>query len=124
MNLVADKIYVGKFDHARGTGHIEHDIRQGKDVPEVHLRACRMGREEIVRTWLKCVQQLVQQFFITTGTVVDDKRLFQYQLPEACWNNLPGIVRAVGESAHSGWSVRIRGFPLGPVLVVPGKQYL
>ena len=92
MNLVADKIYVGKFDHAKGTGHIEHDIRQGKDVPEVHLRACRMGREEIVRTWLKCVQQLVQQFFITTGTVVDDKRLFQYQLPEACWNNLHNFI--------------------------------
>lgn len=92
MNLVASKIYIGKFDHMRGTRRIEHDIQQGKDVPDDHLRAYRLAREEIAHTWLTFIHQLVQQFFITTGTPVDSLRLFQYRLPDGCWHNIMNFV--------------------------------
>ena len=96
MNLVADKIYIGQFDLSRGTRRIEHDIQQGKDVPEGHLRAFRLAREEIARTWLKCIQQLVQQFLIyTRGTSLDDTKLFQYPLPDECWNNIGNFIESL-----------------------------
>ena len=95
MNLVADIVFVGKFDTVRGTRRIEHDIQHDKDVPEDHLRACRMSREEIARTWLNCVRQLVHQYFLTNGTPIDESRLFQYPLPETCWNNIRNFINSL-----------------------------
>ena len=48
MNIIAEKIYVGKFDHSRGASRVENDIIKGKDVPEPHLRAFRMAKEEVI----------------------------------------------------------------------------
>lgn len=95
MNIIAEKIYIGSFDHERGTRQIENDIRKGKDVPEPHLRACRMAREEVIRNWLRYVKQLVQNYFITTGEPIDESKLFQNSMPEACWKNIENYVGAL-----------------------------
>ena len=96
MNIIADKIYIGSFDHKRGIGRIESDIRKGKDVPEPHLRACRMAREEVLHNWLRYVKQLVQHYFIMiTGKPIDDSKLFQYPIPETCWENIENYVSAL-----------------------------
>ena len=92
MNIVAESIYVGKFDHSRGTRRIENDIQHGKDVPDDHLRAFRMAREEVLHTWLKYVKQVVHHFFITIGKPVNEERILQYRLPEGCWNNVRNFV--------------------------------
>ncbi len=95
MNIIAEKIYIGSFDHKRGTGRIEFDIRKGKDVPAPHLRACRMAREEVIRNWLMYVKQLVQHYFITTGKPIVNSKLFQYQIPDACWGNIENYISAL-----------------------------
>ena len=95
MNLIADNIYIGKYDESRGTSRIESDIVKGKDVPEPHLRAFRMAREEIIYNWLRYVSQIVQNYFITTGRPIDDKKLFQYQIPEVCWQNIENFIQSL-----------------------------
>ena len=95
MNIVAEKIYVGKFDRAIGTRRIENNIQKGIDVPEPHLRAFRMAKEEILHNWLRYVRQIVHNYFITTGTPVDEKRLFQRPIPEACWESVENFVDAL-----------------------------
>ena len=95
MNIIADKIYVGKFEHSLGTRRIESSIQKGKDVPEPHLRAFRMAREEILHNWLRYVNQIVQNYFITTGKPLDDKRIFQYVIPDACWENIDSFIDAL-----------------------------
>ena len=97
MNIVAESIYVGKFDHARGIRRIEHDIQHGKDVPDDHLRAFRMAREEVLHNWLRYVNQLVRQFFITTGKPLYEDRIFQYRLPEVCWNNVRNFIDSLAQ---------------------------
>ena len=92
MNIVAERIYVGKFDHSRGTRRIEYDIQHSKDVPDDHLRAFRMAREEVLHTWLRYVKQVVHHFFITIGKPVQEERILQYRLPEGCWNNVRNFV--------------------------------
>jgi hypothetical protein len=89
MSLVAETIYEGQFDPEIGTARIENKIQKGEDVPEPHLRAYRLAKEEICHTWLKCVSQVVQTYFLTTtGHLLDANRLFQQPFPEQLWVNL------------------------------------
>ena len=86
MNLVAEKIYVGRFDPSLGTSRIENTIQKGGDVPEAHLCAYRLSREEILYTWLRFIKQIVQNYFITVGKPIQENKLFQYKFPEPLWD--------------------------------------
>ena len=92
MNIIADKVFVGKFDPALGTRRIENKIQKGKSVPEPHLRAFRMAKEEILYNWVRYVGQIVKNYFITTGKPIDESKLFQYQIPDTCWDNIENFV--------------------------------
>lgn len=95
MNIIAEKIFVGNFDAARGTRRIENDIKRGKEVPEPHLRAFRMAKEEIIYNWLLIVKQIIHYYFITNGQVTDPNKLFQYEISDLCWNNVRNFVSAL-----------------------------
>lgn len=95
MNIIAERIYIGKFEHSIGTRRIENNIQKGVDVPEDHLRAFRMAKEEIIYNWLRYVRQIVQNHFISTGAPIDERKLFQYPIPEACWENIEKFVIAL-----------------------------
>lgn len=94
MNIIAGKIYVGKFDHSRGTRRIENDIQKKVDIPEPHLRAFRMAKEEVLYNWLRYIRHIVQNFFITTGTPIVEHKLFQYPIPDRCWTNIENFLDA------------------------------
>ena len=95
MNIVAEKIYIGQFDDTRGTSRIESEVQNGKDITEPHLRAFRMSKEEIVYNWVKLVRQTVQHYFIATGSPIAQEKLFQQEIPEACWRNVENFVDAL-----------------------------
>lgn len=95
MNIIAEKIYVGQFNPSGGTKRIENDVKKGEDVAEPHLRAFRMAREEIIYNWLRYVRQIVRNYFITTGKPIDENKLFQYEIPDACWENIENFVDAL-----------------------------
>jgi hypothetical protein len=71
MNIIAEEIYTGKFDPAIGTHRIENRIQKGEKIPEDHLRAYRLSREEILYNWLKYVQQIVKFYFIMLGKPIN-----------------------------------------------------
>ena len=51
-------------------------ISGGRFRMSVSLRnAYRMGREEIMYSWLRFVRQIVQQYFLMTGQPVQDEKL-------------------------------------------------
>ncbi|MGH9510806.1 MAG: HNH endonuclease [Terriglobales bacterium] len=93
MNLVAANIYTGKFDPALGTARIENQIQKGGDVPEPHLCAYRLSREEILYVWLRFVRQIVQNYFITTGKPIQEDKLFQYPFPEPLWDSIENFIK-------------------------------
>lgn len=95
MNIVAERVYIGNYDPQRGTRRIENSIQKGEDVPEQHLRAFRMSKEEIIYNWLRYVRHIVQNFFTTTGEPIDEHRLFQYRIPERCWENVEKYINAL-----------------------------
>jgi HNH endonuclease len=93
MNIIAEKVYVGRFDPALGTARIENQIQKGGDIPEPHLIAYRLSREEILYSWLRFVRQIVQNYFITTGKPIQEDKLCQYRFPEPLWDNIENFVQ-------------------------------
>lgn len=93
MNVIAEEVYVGRFDSALGTYRIENRIQKGDDIPEDHLRAYRMSREEIIYNWLKYIGQIVKNYFILQGNPINEQRLFQYRFPEPLWDRVSVFVR-------------------------------
>ena len=92
MNLIADNLYIGRFDQQIGTARVENKIQKGDDIPEQHLTAYRMAREEILYGWLRFVDQIVQNYFITTGKAFQKEKLFQYKFPEPLWENIENFL--------------------------------
>ncbi|MGE3062911.1 MAG: HNH endonuclease [bacterium] len=93
MNIIADEIYINKYDSDRGTSQIENKIQKGEDIPLAHLIAYRMAKEEIAYNWLKYILQIAQNFFITTGVPINEKKIFQYKFPEQLWQNITNFIR-------------------------------
>ena len=92
MNIIAEKVFIGQFEHPIGTRRIENNIQKGKSVPEPHLRSFRMAKEEILYNWVRYVRHIVQNYFITTGKPIDETKLFQYTIPDGCWKNIENFV--------------------------------
>ena len=92
MDLIAETIYVDQFDDAIGTYRIENKIQKGELIPEEHVRAYRLAKEEIIYVWLGYVRRIVQTYFAITGIPVDENKLFQYDFPDALWSNLHSYI--------------------------------
>ncbi len=95
MNIIAEQIYINQFDLERGVRRIEHDVQNDKVVAEPHLRAYRMAKEEIIHNWLRLVLRVMRNYFATTLANVDEDRLFQYEIPEPCWQNVENFINAL-----------------------------
>ena len=95
MNIIAEKIYVGKFDRSLGTRRIENNIQKGVEISDLHLCAFRMAKEEVIYNWLRYIRQIVQHHFINMGEPIDEERLFQYPIPDSCWENIEKFISAL-----------------------------
>ena len=93
MNIIADKIYVNKFDAKLGTFQIEHRLRKGEFIPNDHLRAFRMAREEILSGWLHCIKEVINQYYAYVRVLrFDSNVVFQDPLPAAAWQNVSNFI--------------------------------
>jgi hypothetical protein len=97
MNLIAEAFYTdGKYDFNRGTDKLENKVQKGDKISDDHLRAYRMGREEILRAWLPFVSKVIENYFQTNGKNVRAERLFQYQFPNQLWLNIRNFLSHLG----------------------------
>lgn len=93
MNLIAGELFIGKFDPDIGTYRIENRIQKGEDVPEDHLTAYRMSKEEILYNWLRYIEQIIKNYFIMQGKPIQEKKLFQYRFPQPLWERIRIFVK-------------------------------
>ena len=93
MNLIAEELFIGKFDSDIGTYRIENRLQSGENLPLDHVRAFRMSKEEILYNWLRYVQQIIKNYFIMQGTPVQENKLFQYHFPVPLWERLRTFIR-------------------------------
>lgn len=92
MNVIAEELYIGKFDPDVGTDRIESRVQKGETFALDHLRAYRMSKEEVLYNWLRYVQQIAKFYFINTGKPIQEEKLFQYPFPDQLWTNIRHFV--------------------------------
>ena len=96
MNLVAEEIFIDRFDTEIGTDKIENQIQKGeKTFPLPHLTAYRMSKEEIVYNWLQYAGQIATQYFVMQGKPDPKERLFQVPFPPQIWENIRKFLQSL-----------------------------
>ena len=93
MNIIAEEIYIDKFDAEIGTDRIESQLQKGENFKLEHLRAFRMSKEELIYNWLRYIHQIAKNYFINTGKPIQESKLFQYHFPEQLWENIRLFIR-------------------------------
>ena len=93
MNIIAEEIFIGKFDPKIGTSRIENRIQKKEDIPENHLIAYRMAKEEIIYNWLRYIRQIIILYFFMQRKPVPESKIFQYRFPESLWETIREFVQ-------------------------------
>jgi hypothetical protein len=97
MNIIAEEIYIGRFDSDIGTDKIENRLQNGESFSLPHLCAFRMSKEEVLYNWLRYIQQIAKFYFIHAGKPILEEKLFQYRFPEQLWTNIRSFIRNFSE---------------------------
>lgn len=93
MNIIADKILIGKYDSEIGTFKIEYKIQQGESVDWNHVVGYRMMKEEILYAWLRYILDIISTYFAQMGKpVYGRKNFFQEELPDQLWTNITNFI--------------------------------
>lgn len=95
MNIIAEEIFEGKYDFDIGSDRVEERLRRQEDVPDGHLRATRMSREEVFYNWLRYVRDLIRRYFLMRGQVVEDDDLFERKFPPELWDLVGRLIRGL-----------------------------
>jgi hypothetical protein len=73
MSAIAEKLYIGKYDDEIGTRRLENKIqKKEEEVPERHLRAFRMAKEEILHCWIGYIGKII--FELPIGSLLGAER--------------------------------------------------
>lgn len=102
MSMIQEEILAG-FDFDIGVFKIEERIRKIKEgrnneiIPDVHLKAYRLCKEEILFNWLKMVKQVIQMYFSNLGRVIDENKLFQEKFDSILWNNIRNLLKNISD---------------------------
>ena len=99
LNIVAEEIYINKFQPETGVYQIENKIVNNQDtkITDDHLIAYRMSREEILFNWLRYLKEVIRAYFINTGKIIDESKMFQYQFDEQVWINIRNFIHNLKE---------------------------
>lgn len=96
LNIFAGRLYIGKYDFDLGANKLEERLRKGDVViSDDHLKAVRLAREEVLYNVMRYVRDLVKQYFLMQGRVIEDSELFEQKFPEELWGLLSKLVGAV-----------------------------
>ena len=93
FRILADRIYIGHYDFDVGANKLEERLRKGQLIPEGHLRAVRISREEVLFNILRYVRDLVRRHFLMQDQAgVEDDELFERKFPEELWVLLDRLI--------------------------------
>ena len=95
LNIIAEEIYINKFNPEVGVARIEQKIidKKDTDITDDHLIAYRMSKEEIIYNWLQYLKKVIENYFANTGKLYESNKLFQEPFPEQLWNNIRKFIR-------------------------------
>lgn len=95
LNIIAEEIYIDKFDPNIGVYRIEKKVIDGKDsdITDDHLAAYRVSKEEIMYNWMLWLKKVIENYFSNTGKMYEQGSEFQIEFDEQLWINITNFVR-------------------------------
>lgn len=95
LNIIADEIYVDKFNPEVGVYRLEQRIidHRDSDITDNHLAAYRISKEEIMYNWILWLKKVIENYFSNTGKMYDQGSEFQIAFDEQLWVNITNFVR-------------------------------
>ena len=93
MNLFAEIFFVGNWDPDLGGRKLENRLRKGDPIPEQHLRAWRIAREEILASVLGWLRLVIEHYNAWTGRKIERDKLLHYALSEDLWQRIKAARR-------------------------------
>lgn len=98
MSIVTEEVLPEyKFDI--GSWKIEEAVRkeiEGKSshhIPDGHLRALRMLKEEIMYNWIQHIKQIISNYFTMQGRIYDEGRILQETFDDVLWSHVKNYLR-------------------------------
>ena len=95
MSTFAEVFFIGQWDPEIGGRRIESHIQRGDTIPEGHLRAWRIAREEVLANVLRWLRLVITNYFAFTGKLVHEDRLLQTKLPDALWDRIRNFLESL-----------------------------
>lgn len=94
LSIIAEEIYIGKFNPEIGVFRIEQKILDKKDLDltDDHLIAFRISKEETMYNWLLYLRSVITSYFSSIGKLYDSNRLFQIEFDEQLWTNIRNFI--------------------------------
>ena len=117
---------IGKYDTEIGTHRIENNIVEGRgdSIPDDHLIAYRLFKEEIMYNWIQYLRLLIKNHFAFAGTMYNEDNLFQQKIPDQLWENIRTFIINLRELPI--WKDRSMSLTIfgGKTTMIFGRQYL
>jgi hypothetical protein len=95
LGLFADVFFVGQWDPEVGGRKLEDRLRKGDPIPEPHLRAWRVAREEILGGILEWTRLVIEHYYAFTAQPVDRERLLHRRIPAELWQRIEAFLRSI-----------------------------
>lgn len=94
LNVLAETIYVDKFDPEIGTNRIENRVSKGDDadITPDHLAAFRMSKEEILLAAVPIMISVITSTLTFSGEIVPEQGLFMKEFPANVWENFERFI--------------------------------
>lgn len=98
MNVFADTFFVsGQWDFDIGGRQLENKIQKGAKIPDEHLRAWRISREEVAVNVMRWVRLVIENYNAVNGKQVERERLFLEEFPDLLWGNIERFLKRLSE---------------------------
>lgn len=93
LNIIAEEIYIEKYDFDLGIGRLEAKISAEENVAEDHLVSARMAREEILHTWVFHLKDIINLYCVSNGVAFEQEKPLHGELPNQVWINLRNFIK-------------------------------
>ena len=95
MSIVAEVFFVSHWDPELGGRRLENHVRDGVSIPDSHLRAWRLGRDEVMANIVRWVRLVICNYFAVNMKVVPEDRLLHGRLPDALWDSIRNFLQSL-----------------------------
>lgn len=95
MSLFAQVFFVGNWDPEKGGRRLESQVQGGEVIPEGHLRAWRIAREEVLSNVTRWMRLVIANYYAYTGKVIHEDRQLHGRLPDELWDRLQNFLESL-----------------------------